>query len=136
VSIRLRTVDGVRVALCAVESDPMPGDIYLDDGDHYALSMKFMQDWQEEMRYFPTDPPREWAVMETQKVRDAKEEMDKWQEELREKASIEELDEMIAYWEREKEQSSIEKISQDRIVYAQRQIDELKKLRSIKLERL
>jgi hypothetical protein len=32
-AIRLRTVDGVRVALCAVESDPKPGDVYLDDSD-------------------------------------------------------------------------------------------------------
>lgn len=78
-SIRLRTVGGVRVALCAVESDPMPGDLYLDDRDHYALSMKFWQDWNEAFKHPITDdPPREWAVMATQKVRDAQEEMEKW----------------------------------------------------------
>ena len=44
-AIRLRTVDGVRVALCAVETDPMPGDVYLDDADHYALAAKFAHDW-------------------------------------------------------------------------------------------
>lgn len=48
-SIRLRTVElngeKIRVALCAAETDPMPGDLYLDDGDHYALAAKFAQDW-------------------------------------------------------------------------------------------
>ena len=44
-SIRLRTVDGYRVALCAARSMPMPGDLYLDDGDHHALSIKFGEDF-------------------------------------------------------------------------------------------
>lgn len=75
-AIRLRTVDGVRVALCAVESDPKPGDIYLDDGDHYALAAKFRRDWEGQVNDFPY--PVEWAAMDTQKVYDAKEEHRKW----------------------------------------------------------
>lgn len=71
--MRLRTVDGVRVALCAVESDPLPGDVYLDDRDHYALVAKFAQDHQTGTEY-----PREWAAMATQKRRDAREELSSW----------------------------------------------------------
>jgi hypothetical protein len=77
-SIRLRTVGDVRVALCAVESDAMPGDVYLDDGDHYALAAKFRRDWYGQMNDFPY--PEEWAAMKTQKVRDAQAEHEKWQE--------------------------------------------------------
>mgnify|MGYP001598312348 CR=1 FL=1 len=40
-AIRLRTVGGTLVALCAAETDPVPCDVYLDDGDHYALAAKF-----------------------------------------------------------------------------------------------
>ena len=75
-AIRIRTVDGVRVALCAVEADPQEGDTYLDDSDHYALAAKFAQDWDTGVRY-----PEMWAIMETQKLRDAKEELLKWLEE-------------------------------------------------------
>lgn len=78
-SIRIRTVDGIRVALCAVESDPMPGDVYLDDADHYALAAKFSRDWigHPEVTY-----PEVWAAMDTQKLRDAAEEHAKWQASL------------------------------------------------------
>lgn len=75
-AIRLRSVNGVRVALCAVESDPMPGDVYLDDSDHYALAAKFRRDWYGQTNDFPY--PDEWAAMDTQKVRDASEEFSKW----------------------------------------------------------
>ena len=79
-AIRLRTVelDGerVRVALCAAETDPEPGDVYLDDGDHYAIAAKYAQDRQGET--ITTTYPMEWAAMATQKKRDAKEELDKW----------------------------------------------------------
>lgn len=68
-SIRLRTVDGVRVALCGYESDPVPDDLYLDDADHYALAAKFRRDWHGQVNDFPY--PREWAVMDSQKMRDA-----------------------------------------------------------------
>jgi hypothetical protein len=79
-AIRLRTVqtaDGkVRVALCAVETDPLPGDLYLDDGDHYALAAKFRRDWRGET--VDTVYEVEWAAMDTQKLRDAAEEMERW----------------------------------------------------------
>ena len=68
-AIRLRTVSGVRVALCAVESDEQLGDLYLDDGDHYALAAKFSRDWDGQVAGWPY--PTEWAVMDTQKKRDA-----------------------------------------------------------------
>lgn len=72
-AIRLRTVDGVRVALCAAETDPLPGDAYLDDADHYALAAKFASDWQGDTIDWPY--PLEWAVMGTQKLRDASAEL-------------------------------------------------------------
>ena len=43
-AIRLRTVDGKRVALCAANFKEKPGDLYLDDADHYAIATKFYQD--------------------------------------------------------------------------------------------
>jgi hypothetical protein len=75
-AIRLRTVDGVRVALCAVESDEQPEDVYLDDSDHYALAAKFRRDWHGQTNDFSY--PLEWAVMDTQKQRDAAAELTKW----------------------------------------------------------
>ena len=66
------------VALCAVESDEQPGDLYLDDAHHYALAAKFRRDWYGQTNDFPY--PEEWAAMDTQKVRDASEEAAKWQE--------------------------------------------------------
>ena len=72
-AIRLRKVDDTWVALCAVESDPKEGDIYLDDSIHYALACKFARehdvDWEDE---------RVNALMDSQKVRDAREEFEKW----------------------------------------------------------
>lgn len=73
-AIRLREVNGVKVALCAVETDKEDGDIYLDDGWHYALAAKFTKDWQENGLMPPCDISwDEWAVMDTQKKRDASE---------------------------------------------------------------
>lgn len=43
-SIRLRRVGGVLVALCAARSLPRDGDVYLDDEQHYALTMKYMHE--------------------------------------------------------------------------------------------
>lgn len=48
-AMRLRTVDGVRVALCAAETDPEPGDIYLDDADDRAIRIKLTRDWRREV---------------------------------------------------------------------------------------
>lgn len=78
-AIRLRTVDGVRVALCAAETDGAPGDVYLDDGDHYALAAKFAQDWCGQT--VDWGYPDHWAAMLTQKRRDARGELLKWMEE-------------------------------------------------------
>ena len=75
-AIRLRTVNGVRIALCAAETDPEPGDVYLDDGEHYALAAKFCHDWQGETVGWSY--PEEWAAMATQKRRDAAEELRRW----------------------------------------------------------
>lgn len=75
-AIRLRTVAGIRIALCAAETDAMPGDVYLDDGEHYALAAKFCHDWQGQA--VDWSYPEEWAAMESQKLRDAKEELDRW----------------------------------------------------------
>lgn len=76
-AIRLRSVGGIRVALCAAETDAMPGDLYLDDGNHYAIAAKYAQDQQGET--ITTEYPEEWAAMATQKLRDAREELMKWQ---------------------------------------------------------
>ena len=78
-SIRIRTVTGVRIALCAAETDEMPGDTYLDDSDHYALAAKFRRDWHGQMNTVVYS--EEWAAMDTQKVRDAKETLEAWLEE-------------------------------------------------------
>ena len=65
------------MALCAVESDEKDGDIYLDDADHTALAAKFEHD-RKRMGLDYYECPLEWAAMESQKVRDAREEAEKW----------------------------------------------------------
>jgi len=68
-AIRIRIINNVTVALCAYETDAAEGDVYLDDAQHYALAAKFRADWygkKNNIRY-----PREWALMDTQKIRDA-----------------------------------------------------------------
>jgi hypothetical protein len=45
-SIRLRMTEVGWVALCAARSVPKDGDVYLDDGHHHALSVKFSLDFQ------------------------------------------------------------------------------------------
>ena len=82
-SIRLRSVNGVRVALCAVETDQKSGDIYLDDADHYALAQKFAEDWKEHHPYNDGGDPVVVAAMATQKIRDAWEVFAKWEEDGR-----------------------------------------------------
>lgn len=47
-SIRIRTVNGVIVALCAARSIEKPGDVYLDDAHHQALAEKFREDFTSE----------------------------------------------------------------------------------------
>ena len=46
-AMRLRIVDGIMVALCAAKTEAEMGDIYLDDGWHYAISQKYWRDYDE-----------------------------------------------------------------------------------------
>jgi len=71
-AIRLRRVEGYWVALCAVESDAKEGDVYLDDAQHYALACKFASE------YNIWEDAKMNRLANTQKVRDAKEEIEKW----------------------------------------------------------
>lgn len=66
-AIRIRTVNGCRVALCAYETDHADGDVYLDDDDHYSLLAFFSLNYDLDMNF-----KKEWGVMESQKKRDAK----------------------------------------------------------------
>ena len=75
-AIRIRQSNGYTIALCAAETDPEDGDIYLDDAAHHALSAKFAQDWHRQ--YISWDYPEEWAEMKKHKLRDAEEEIIKW----------------------------------------------------------
>jgi len=68
-AIRIRDVGGMTIALCAAETDKLPGDLYLDDADHYALAAKFALDWKGQTVDWTY--PKEWAAMETQKLRNA-----------------------------------------------------------------
>ena len=45
-AIRIRIVNGQTVALCAAETEPLKGDIYLDDTAHHALTEKFENDFK------------------------------------------------------------------------------------------
>lgn len=47
-AIRIRKIRDVTIALCAAETSLKPGDLYLDDNIHHALSTKFGVDWKEE----------------------------------------------------------------------------------------
>jgi hypothetical protein len=47
-AIRIRTIKGRTIALCAACTKPKGGDLYLDDTIHHALSTKFSLDWYEE----------------------------------------------------------------------------------------
>lgn len=49
-AIRIRTISGITVALCAAKTNIKEGDIYLDDSAHHALSTKFGVDWLREGR--------------------------------------------------------------------------------------
>lgn len=75
-AIRIRRVNGITVALCAAETDPHLDDLYLDDNIHHALSTKFGLDW-ESMGFIKNPPIDEETkkTMETQKLRDAEEEL-------------------------------------------------------------
>ena len=72
-AIRLRTINGIRIALCAAETDELPGDVYLDDNDHYALAAKFARDNNTGVIY-----DVEWKVMDAQVNIEKANERDKW----------------------------------------------------------
>lgn len=65
-SIRIRRVDGTLVALCAAKTEAQEGDRYLDDGEQYALSMKFWRDKSIEgaMNVGVGPTASEWGLME------------------------------------------------------------------------
>jgi len=44
-AIRIRIAKGKTMALCAAETKPEEGDLYLDDNIHHALSQKFHDDF-------------------------------------------------------------------------------------------
>lgn len=75
-AIRLRKVKEILIALCAAETDPEPEDLYLDDNIHHALAVKFARDWQGELINWKYE--EEDHLAETQKLRDAEEELMKW----------------------------------------------------------
>lgn len=50
-SIRIRKINGIAIALCAARSMPKEGDIYLDDAAHHALGKKFSRDYYEMYGY-------------------------------------------------------------------------------------
>lgn len=52
-AIRLRVVDGYWIAVCAARSVEQPGDIYLHDGLHHALTIKFDLDHCSERQLAP-----------------------------------------------------------------------------------
>lgn len=76
-AIRLRKINDIWVALCAVESDPKEGDVYMDDGQHYALACKFARehtvDWQDGHAN---------DLMDSQKVRNAEDVHAMWEASL------------------------------------------------------
>jgi len=79
VAIRIRVSNGITIALCAVESDPLPGDVYLDDAQHYALAAKFADDWNGQT--ISWQYPSELSEMRKHRARGAKETLETWLEE-------------------------------------------------------
>lgn len=55
-AVRIRTVDGKRVALCAALTQPELGDIYLNDSEDHALREKYLWDYETEGLLL-SDPP-------------------------------------------------------------------------------
>jgi hypothetical protein len=47
-AIRLRRIDGYLIAVCAARTEHEPGDLYLDDEAHHALTTKFAEDFNNE----------------------------------------------------------------------------------------
>lgn len=70
-AIRLRETEIGLVALCAARSVEQPGDVYLDDGQHYALAEKFWRDYREEAPTLPDVRPEVAAVIEREESNNA-----------------------------------------------------------------
>ena len=45
-AMRLRQVNGVWIALCAAKYGKRSNDVYLDDGQHQAITEKYLRDWK------------------------------------------------------------------------------------------
>ena len=72
-AIRLRYVEGKKVALCAAHAKAKPGDIYIDDGWDHALRAKFCKDYTSEgIPGLALDPELD-ALMDAEEVHDAQE---------------------------------------------------------------
>lgn len=71
-AIRLRQIDGCWIAICAARSVEKLGDVYLDDGQHHALTVKFEADFAEEglMRQVSAGEP-ELALMQAEESNNA-----------------------------------------------------------------
>lgn len=72
-AIRIRKINEITIALCAAETIPMKGDIYLDDNIHHALSTKFAIDWELEGLF--KNPPKDRVLeklMKTQTIKGIK----------------------------------------------------------------
>ena len=66
-AIILRTVNGVRVAVCPLEVKAKLGDFHLDDREHHALVAKFEQDRKlQGLTYIPM--VLEWHAMDKERV--------------------------------------------------------------------
>lgn len=70
-AIRLRIVDGILIAICAAMSIEKEGDIYIDDGQHYALATKFMEDWKEDLNKLSGGDPVLVKLMEQEQSNNA-----------------------------------------------------------------
>lgn len=60
-SIRIRRINGVLVALCAAKTKDLEGDIYLRDESHHALMVKFTVDLESE-GWMVENPPVDEVV--------------------------------------------------------------------------
>lgn len=85
-AIRLRKIGDLWIALCAAETDKQDGDVYLDDGQHEALALKFCTDWKQGPYYGESNivDQRRLLLMESQKVRDAEATLSEWLDQQKE----------------------------------------------------
>lgn len=65
-SIRLRHVNGLTIAVCAARSVSKAGDVYLNDEQHAALYEKFADDFRSEGFDSPPTTPSYAQRMETE----------------------------------------------------------------------